>query len=45
MSQELKNKEIEIKSREKDVSFAQQVLNVKAVSQYVTARLYDPLSL
>lgn len=42
LSQELKNKEIAIKTREKDVVFAQNVLNEKAVSQYIAARLYDP---
>ncbi|MFZ3301490.1 MAG: SpoIID/LytB domain-containing protein [Microgenomates group bacterium] len=43
ISKELTSKENNIKSREKDVAYAQEILNQKAVSQYITARLYDPL--
>jgi len=43
ISKELINKGASIKAREKDLSFAQNILNEKAVSQYITARLYDPL--
>lgn len=43
ISKELVNKENNIKLREKDVAYAQNILNEKAVSQYVSARLYDPL--
>ncbi len=43
ISKELGVKEQNIKSREKDVAYAQEILNQKAVSQYITARLYDPL--
>ncbi|MEK7168608.1 MAG: SpoIID/LytB domain-containing protein [Patescibacteria group bacterium] len=43
ISKELVSKENSIKGREKDVFYAQEILNEKAVSQYITARLYDPL--
>lgn len=43
ISKELLAKESNIQAREKDTKFAQQILNQKAVSQYITARLYDPL--
>lgn len=43
ISKELQNKENNIKAREKDVNYAQNILNEKAVSQYISARLYDPM--
>lgn len=44
ISKELVVKEKDIQAREKDSLYAQQILNQKAVSQYITARLYDPIT-
>ena len=43
ISKELVNKENSIHLREKDVVYAQNVLNEKAVSQYKSTRIYDPI--
>ncbi|WKZ25375.1 MAG: SpoIID/LytB domain-containing protein [bacterium] len=44
ISKELVVKESNIQEREKDSSYAQKILNQKAVNQYITSRLYDPIT-
>lgn len=39
----LKNLELDIKKREKDSAYAQEILGQKAVGQYIDIRLYDPV--
>lgn len=43
ISNQLKTKEKEITESEEDMAFAQKILDEKAVSQYIDARLYDPV--
>ncbi|MEK7550963.1 MAG: SpoIID/LytB domain-containing protein [Patescibacteria group bacterium] len=44
ISSQLKSTEAEIKTREDDLIFAQEIFEEKAVSQYKFTRLYDPIA-